>query len=497
MVAADLRMTPPRITTPGPLGDVLNAIRDHLLALTIQQTPALRPTTTPRGTFLNLNPTSTEGTAAPHFEPFRIINDVPHIIAPWHLGFVAPEITIDAETGAKTRALPLTAASHVLVAKITLRWIATRRKLDDETPAFETYPVEPWCAYQKCLFENPPEYDEQGNQTNADACTPPDFPLYLVGTPKPPPTLPPRFYWTLESATLPDDLNAAGTTWAGDQIRLETDPSIGWQAPNNTGTARWFFPVELLENWNETENRVSAAQIGTEGQRLIPLEPGEEDQPTAPTQFYLDRQIRVPILHAHRIRPNFYAIGTYGGPLSQIAPAPESTAITGTATTNSADAWINFHAETLVLPLTTTPNCNYLPPVAENDPLLDAPGNHSTNPYWIDGDNITQRTTAEPIQNPPAYLISNLQPSTACAVDINGNLTGARDTSGDSYFLDPYFEQSTTETFYREDAERPLTMRAPRAIAFPLPIRLGTGYHVASIKGPLATNDQRPNPDPC
>ncbi|NDF22829.1 MAG: hypothetical protein EB152_05880, partial [Euryarchaeota archaeon] len=96
------------------------------------------------------------------------------------------------------------------------------------------------------------------------------------------------------------------------------------------------------------------------------------------TLAYLDRQIRVPILHAHRIRPNFYDVGTYGGPLSQIAPAPESTAITGTATTDSTDAWINFHAETLVLPLTTTPNCNYLPPVAENDPLLDAPGNHST-----------------------------------------------------------------------------------------------------------------------
>ena len=496
MVATNLSMTP-QPTTHDAFSRVINRIREQLAALKIQQTPTLRPRTTPQGTFLELQPIANTSSQPPFFKPFIKINGTPHLVAPWHLGFVAPEVIVDAQTGTKTRALQLSGDQQVMVAKVKIRWVATRRRLDDETPAWNVYPVEPWCAYYKCLFENPPQYDDNGNQLPSP-CQPPDFSSNLVGLPIPQDPPPPRFYWTLEDPILTDDVNSSGTVWNGQQIRLVTDPVIGWAPENPTSNARWFFPVQLVATWNEQENRVSAEEIGSLNQRLVPLEEGEEDDPNSPTQFYQDKEIQIPILHAHQIRQGIYEVKTYGGPLQNISPVPTSTDITGAETTDAADPWTRYHAETLVLPNTTPPNCDYAPPVNAGDPLLDSAENHATEPYWTDGETITQRDATSHLQNPKAYLISNLQPSGTCAVDPDtGNYTGGRDQTQDSYFLDPFYEQSTTETFYREDIDRPLTMRAPRAVAFPLPFQLGGGYKIPSQRGPTVVNDKRPNPEPC
>jgi hypothetical protein len=487
----------PKPTGTDPLSRVLNRIREALVSLTIQQTPDIRPNTTPRGTFLEFPPLENDAPTTPFFQPFRRINGAPYIIAPWHLGFVAPEVTVNAETGAKTRALPLEGPEQIMVAKIKIRWKATRRRLADKTPDYLVYPVEPWCAYYKCLFENPPEYDEEGNQLPSP-CQPPDFSTNLVGTPIPQDPPPPRFYWTLEDPVLTDDVNASGTEWNGEQIRLITNPTIGWAGPNSTTQARWFFPVEMVASWDESANRVSANQIGELEQRLIPLEEGEEDDPDAPTLFYKDQTIQIPLLHAFQTRPGFYEIKTYGGPLSQIPAPPQSTAIEGAETVDANELWTRFHAETLITPRTTTINCDYAPPTEEGDPLIGSSGNHPLKPYWLDGENIEQRSTTNHTQDPKAYLVSNLQPSGQCATNPEtGQLTGGRDTSQDVYLLDPYYEQSTDQTFFHEDPERPLTMRAPRAMAFPLPYQLGIGYKIPSVYGQIATNDQRPDPEPC
>ena len=88
MVAPDLLMSLPRVTSSGPIAATINRIRDAFLSLTLQQTPGIRASVTPRGTKLDLPPFSpTEGTGDPGFQAFAIINDQPHIVAPWHLGF--------------------------------------------------------------------------------------------------------------------------------------------------------------------------------------------------------------------------------------------------------------------------------------------------------------------------------------------------------------------------------------------------------------------------
>lgn len=487
----------PKPTGTDPVSRILNRIREALVSLTIQQTPDIRPNTTPRGTFLEFPQLENDAPTTPFFQPFRRINGAPYIIAPWHLGFVAPEVTINAQTGAKTRALLLTGPEQVMVAKVKIRWTATRRRLQDKTPDYIVYPIEPWCSYYKCIFENPPEYDEDGNEL-PNPCQLPDFSPNLVGTliPQDPP--PPRFYWTLEDPVLTDDVSATGTEWNGQQICLITNPRIGWSGPNNTTGARWFFPVELVPSWDEKENRVSANEIGELEQRLIPLEDGEEDDPNAPTLFYKDQTIQIPLLHAFQTRPGFYEIKTYGGPLHQVPMPPESTTIEGEETEGASDLWKYFHAETLVLPRTKTINCDYAEPTNEGDPLLDSEGNHPLKPYWEDGELIQQRTAAIPLENPKAYLVSNLFPSSQCEInEETGQLTGGRDATQDTYFLDPYYEESTDQTFFHEDPERPLTMRAPRAVAFPLPIQLGTGYRIPTSYGQIVSNDQRPDPEPC
>lgn len=292
------------VTTRGPIGNALNAIRRELVRLKVQQTKDFTSDETPRGTTLSVvkstgSSASTQPQAA--YEPFITDAGTTYFITPWHRGLCGPEISVG---GRQYRGFQLTDGDKVLLATVKVRASATRY-------AQETQDLE---------------------------------------HPETPPT---GYYSVLTDVML---ANQSSTSFSTEQVGFTSASFLGHIIITNdffgSLTQSWFFPVRLESQWDEQSSRISSDEVVAEGESESA--PGEEN-PWDPKVYTLETSRDVVVGFIKFANGSHTLAGLSQQDLQTIGPVPDDTQIVGAF--GSDQRFRFWHSEVQVVPVYSVPKC--------------------------------------------------------------------------------------------------------------------------------------------
>lgn len=368
MVLNDLRMIP-TITTSGPIGRTLSAIRRELVRLQVQKTKDFSANETPRGTFLTVAPprTITEGQPqGPRYQPFLSEGSTRYFVTPWPYGLVGPLIQIGDR---QYRGFALTGGSKRIVATVMLRATAMRNAAVDYDP--ENLNPETYAILNSIYLIHTEDVSFGTRQTSFDKFT--GFPgIYLGGQ-------------------------------------------------------NWFFPVKLVDVWNEPASRISADDVVQSGDRKIPLEPGEQDNPWYPTEFVKEYEVDVLVGFIHQTgttgSTSGYVLDGFG---SDMVAMPEETEITGGKDFLNDQPYPRWHAEVKLQARVAVPSCDpeetFSKPVEEFGFMLR---NRDENGY-IPGSEYPGSDEAHPLRNNYQRQSAFMLPLLGAGFGGSGNIVSFR-----------------------------------------------------------------------
>lgn len=297
------------VTTKGPIGDALNAIRRELGRLKIQSTKDFVGHETARGTMLSaprISSTSGTSTPASKYEPFVKDDTSTYFITPWHWGLCGPVIQVGER---QYRGFLLTDGPKVLLAKVKMR-----------AKAIE-YPV--------------------GEQDMENPETPPEG-HYNVLTD----------LFLINQAADAFNENQVGFTDFG----LLPGHSIVNEVFGSFITQRWFFPVRLDSMWQENQSRISADEVVSGGTPTYTPPSGEEVNPWDPREYEMDFEVDILVAHLNQESlGGEYSIELDDEALEGIGAVPEDTSILGT--TGGDQRFGFWHSELQIIPVIPVPLC--------------------------------------------------------------------------------------------------------------------------------------------
>lgn len=298
------------VTTRGPIGDALNAIRRELVRLKVQQTKDFTSNETPRGTSLvigRISTSSTQGTSqGSKYEPFITEGSSTYFITPWHWGLCGPVIQVGSR---QYRGFQLTGGPKVILATVKMRAKAVR------------YPV--------------------GTQDQENPETPPD-----------------EYYSVLTDLFLS---NQASSTFNEEQVGFSNFGILPGHAVVNevTGsfvTQRWFFPVRLESTWQEYQSRISASEVVAAGTPTYTPPEGEQVNPWDPREYQMDFEKDILVGYVHETSPGGeYSLELDDSIREGIGAVPLETDIGGIY---GGDQRFGFwHSEVQIVPVVSVPRC--------------------------------------------------------------------------------------------------------------------------------------------
>lgn len=289
----------PTITTPGPIGRTLSAIRRELVRLQVQSTKDFVGNETPQGTFLEIAPPKTVAStpAQAKYKPFLTSGSTTYWVTPWPYGLAGPVVQIGDRA---YRALEVSGGSQSIVATMKLRAYATRNPAED--------------------------YDPENSN--------------------------PETYSILNSIWLIQNEDA---TFVGRQTSFDFFSGFPGMV---FGGQRWFFPVKLVDGWNSHLARISSDNIVQTGERRVPLEEGEQDNPWFPTQFVKDFEIDILVGFIHQTGAAGSTSGLVFDGFSDLPEMPEETEITGIKEYTNDALYPYWHAEVKLDARINVPICS-------------------------------------------------------------------------------------------------------------------------------------------
>jgi hypothetical protein len=298
------------VTTRGPIGAALNAIRRELVRLKIQSSEDVVSDETPRGTTLSVpRVSSTSGSStptSPKYEPFVTEGTSTYFITPWHWGLCGPVIQVGDR---QYRGFQLTGGPKVILATVKMQARAMR------------YPV--------------------GTQD-----------------PENPETPPTEFYSVLTDLVLS---NQASGTFNGEQVGFSNFGTLpGVAVVNEVGgsfiTQRWFFPVRLESSWDELNSRISSADVVASGTPTYSPQPGEQENPWDAKEYFNDYEMDVLVGFVQQETiGGAYSLELNDATLTAIGAVPQDTDIGGIY---GGDQRFGFwHSEVQIIPVVSVPLC--------------------------------------------------------------------------------------------------------------------------------------------